>query len=404
MRVLVMTNVFPNPFQPQRATYNREQLKILAERHAVRVVSPILWNDERTARRAGKPRLPAIRRVELDGITVDHPKYWYTPKVFRSQYGRFYLWSVQRTMRRVVNEFKPDILFTPWAYPDGWAAVQFGREFNLPVVLQVHGSDVRLVSDFAGREVGTAEALRNADGVVAVSTDLAERVVRLGANPETTRVNIDGVDKTVFYSGSAAEAKAKLGLQPNVRHLLFVGSLAPVKGLDVLLNACAQFPTDFGDWELHLIGEGELRKSLERQAQSLGLQNRVRFHGGRPHADLPDWFRAADAFVMSSHSEGTPTVLLEASACGCPFVATAVGGIPAIAHMGHSRIVPPNDPIELSRGIVELLQSDRTAALAGPRDRREAVDDLEEFLQQIIDGSKSNRSLVHPHAMTVAAP
>lgn len=404
MRVLVMTNVFPNPFQPQRATYNREQLKILAERHAVRVVSPILWSDEHAARRAGKPPLPVSRCVELDGITVDHPKYWYTPKVFRSQYGRFYLWSVRQTIRHVVNEFKPDILFTPWAYPDGWAAVRLGREFNLPVVIQVHGSDVRLLGDFAGRERGTAEALRDADGVVAVSGELAERVVKLGARPETTRVNIDGVDKAVFHSGSTTEARTNLGLRPNVRHLLFVGNLAPVKGLDILLTACTRFPADFGEWELHLIGEGELRKKLEEQSQSLGLQNRVRFHGGRPHVDLPDWFRAADAFVMSSHSEGTPTVLLEASACGCPFVATAVGGIPAIAHLGHSRIVPPNDPIELSRGLVELLLSDRTAAHTGPRDRREAVDDLEEFLLQIIDGSKSNRSQVHPHAMTVAAP
>lgn len=392
MRVLVMTNVYPNPFQPQRATYNREQLRILAERHAVHVISPILWMDERSARRTGKPPLPSNRRVVLDAITIDHPQYWYTPKILRSQYGRFYYWSVRRVFRHIVNEFKPDILFTPWAYPDGWAAVRLGHEFNLPVVLQVHGSDIRLVNDFAGRERGTAEALRDADGVVAVSVDLADRVVKLGANPETTWVNIDGVDKSVFYPGVASAARNRLGLHPNGRHLLFVGNLAPVKGLEVLLSACTKLPTDLGEWKLHLIGEGELRNSLERKVETLGLTNRIHFHGSRPHADLPDWFRAADVFVMSSHSEGTPTVLLEAMACGCPFVATAVGGIPAIASLGQCKIVPPNNPDELARGIVDILRSDRNAKRPGPRDRREAVKDLEEFLQQIVERTHENRA------------
>jgi hypothetical protein len=62
MRILTLTNLYPNPFQPHRATFNRNQLRILGERHPVRVIAPIAWTDELKARRQGQPALPAGRR------------------------------------------------------------------------------------------------------------------------------------------------------------------------------------------------------------------------------------------------------------------------------------------------------------------------------------------------------
>src|SRR5689334_9793120 len=94
MRVLTVTNLYPNPFEPARATFNRQQVRALAARHAVQVISPISWTEELAARRAGAPPLPAGRRVTCDGITVDHPRYLYTPKLFRGRYGQFYRQSV----------------------------------------------------------------------------------------------------------------------------------------------------------------------------------------------------------------------------------------------------------------------------------------------------------------------
>src|SRR5262249_46311918 len=116
MRIIVLTNLFPNPFQPNRATFNRDQIRALANDHDVSVIAPILWTEELAARWQGKPRLPLGRRVSSDGIPVDHPIYWYTPKILRSRYGHFYLRSVQHTFKRVLTEFRPDILFATWAY------------------------------------------------------------------------------------------------------------------------------------------------------------------------------------------------------------------------------------------------------------------------------------------------
>ncbi len=83
MRILVLTNLYPNPFEPNRGSFNRHQICHLAEDHEVKVISPILWTDELAARRAGKPKLSDNRQTKLDGISVTHPRYFYTPKFLR---------------------------------------------------------------------------------------------------------------------------------------------------------------------------------------------------------------------------------------------------------------------------------------------------------------------------------
>jgi glycosyltransferase involved in cell wall biosynthesis len=383
VRILALTNLYPNPYQPHRAPFNRHQFRLLAERHPLQVIAPISWTDMWAARRAGHGPLPANRRVVLDGLVVDHPTYWFTPKVFRGRYGRFYLRSVRKAFSAAVAEFRPELVFAPWAYPDGWAAVQLARRSGLPVVIKVLGSDVRLLDAIPGRADKTAEALRSADGIVAVSRDLADRIVQLDVNPERIQVILDGIDRTTFHPGDRSAARTSLGLRPDVRHLLSVGNLVPVKGPDVLLDACGRLSNQVGPWELHVVGSGPMRDSLVRRAVRLGVSDRVRFHGSLPHGTLPAWYRAADAFVLASRSEGIPNVLLEAAACGCPYVATEVGGIPEVAHLGAGRTVPPDRPDLLADAIIEVLTRPPPVPTEGPRGVKETVAELAAFLESV---------------------
>src|SRR5207247_9071660 len=83
--------------------------------------------------------------------------------------------------------------------------------------------------------------------------------------------------------------------------------------------------------------------------------------GPLPHAELPDWYRAANLTVLPSRSEGMPNVLRESLACGTPFVASRVGGIVEIAEACSGHLVPPDDPGALAEAIGRTL-----AAPAGP--------------------------------------
>jgi glycosyltransferase involved in cell wall biosynthesis len=247
------------------------------------------------------------------------------------------------------------VVFATWAYPDGWAAVRLARRAGLPVVLKVHGSDVLQLDQYPGRRLRTAEALRAVDRVVVVSRDLAEKVIELGADPVRVHLVYNGVDAEKFHPGDRAEARRRLGLDPARPVVLYVGNLYPVKGPDVLIEACGRLAAGGTEFDLHVIGQGTLQKSLEARTGALGLATRSLFHGPLPHERLPDWFRAANLLVLPSRSEGVPNVLLEASACGTPYVATAVGGVPEIAHLGRSLLVPPENPARLADGIRDVL-------------------------------------------------
>lgn len=365
MRVLAVTNLFPTPYDPIRAPFNRQQFRALSGLHPLRVIAPIAWTDECAGRRAGGPALPPDRRAVVDDIAVDHPRYYFPPRVLRGRYGHCYRASVRRTFERAVAEFRPDVVLGTWAYPDGWAAVRLAREAGLPVAVKVHGCDVLWGLRQNPSRIGrTGEALRAADLVVAVSQDLARNVAALGVHPDRIHVIYNGVDADRFRPGPRQAARARVGLTGDVPNLLFVGALVPVKGLDYLLPALAQLANDGFQFRCHFVGSGPLRPELEQHASTLGLADVVRFHGPRPHDELPDWYRAADLFVLPSRSEGVPGVLMEAMACGTRFVASRVGGVPEVADLGEGRLVAPGDVAALAAAVRDVLTRPGAAASA----------------------------------------
>jgi glycosyltransferase involved in cell wall biosynthesis len=408
MRILTITNLFPNPVQPHIASFNRQQIRALAERHDVRVVAPILWTVERAARRGGKQPMPAGRRTVCDGIDVAHPRYWYTPKVLRNWYGHFYRESIRRAFDEAVAEFRPDLVFATWAYPDGWAAVRLARQAGLPVVVKVHGSDVLTLGAYPSRRSGTAAALREADAVVAVSQDLRRAAEGLGVDPRRIQVVYNGIDTTRFCPGSKEQARARLGLDARRPCVLCVSNLEPVKGVEFLLQGCAALVRSGRDFACHVIGDGSLRPGLERMVSGLGLDQHVRLLGTRPHSELPDWYRAADLFVLPSLSEGVPNVLLEATACGVPFVATRVGGVPEIAHLGEHELVPPADPQSLARAMMHRLsqgQSLKPQELSSGRMRSHAsaAAELAEIFVRVVREHRGRREMSLPTGFAAAA-
>ena len=377
MRVLALTNLYPNPLQPHRAPFNRHQFRLLNAIVPVRVVSPVSFTDELAFRRAGR-KLP--RQTELDGLQVDHPRYIFTPRLLRGQYGRFFLWSVGRTVRRVAATFHPTILLAPWAYPDGWAAVKLGRQLGLPVVVQVHGSDVKLLSRNPSRRVGTVEALKRADGVIAVSQDLASDILAFGAEPQRVRVIYDGVDGELFHPGDRVAARQRLGWDTDSHVILFVGNLIKTKGIDLLMRAVARLNAERRVVRVVIVGAGPERAKLESLAKSLTITEQVLFTGSVAQHLLPDYYRAADVVTLPSYSEGVPNVLLEAGACGTPWVATAVGGIPEITGRGAAMLVPPGDVDALTRALAATLDLPAPGSVAPPKSRHDAVAELHAFL------------------------
>jgi glycosyltransferase involved in cell wall biosynthesis len=151
-------------------------------------------------------------------------------------------------------------------------------------------------------------------------------------------------------------ARSRLGIGSEVFVFLSVGRLNPVKDFGTLLAAFAALPPDvFGRARLFIVGEGAERARLEAEREALGLKDRAVFLGAR--GDVAELLPAADAFVMSSRSEGLPMVLLEAMSVGLPCVATAVGGIPGLFGEDRGLAVPAQDPASLAAAMASLARS-----------------------------------------------
>jgi glycosyltransferase involved in cell wall biosynthesis len=109
---------------------------------------------------------------------------------------------------------------------------------------------------------------------------------------------------------------------------------------------------------------------------------------------MPTWFRAADLLVVPSRSEGIPNVLLEASACGTPWIATRVGGIPELVQGGASggRLVPPDDPASLGQAIATSLEAPQACPIA-VASWEESAEQLAAALERMVALRRADRRI-----------
>ena len=140
------------------------------------------------------------------------------------------------------------------------------------------------------------------------------------------------------------------------RKVLFVGRLAAMKGVPVLLEAFARLRAHHPDVTLTLIGDGEDRRRIEAIARKLGLEGHVVFAGYRSQAEVAEEMAATDLFVLPSFAEGVPVVLMEALASGVPVVTTRIAGIPELVEHGENGLlVPPGNSALLAGAMADLL-------------------------------------------------
>ncbi len=349
MRVLIVTQQFPNASDPVCSPFNRQQFAALGRRCEIEILATIPWFPlaGTLARRSPAGRFARVPRSEqIDGLRVAHPRFAHVPKVGHAVAGALYAASLAGEALRRRGRF--DVLLSAWAYPDGVGAVALARILGIPAVVKVSGSDLNVVAKRAGVAWNLRWALPRARRVVAVSRPLADVVASFGVPRERIDVVGNGVDADIFHPRDRAAARAELGHGGDGRRwLLYVGRLEEPKGVLDLLEAFSSLAARGSDVRLVLVGDGRARGACERAAAELG--DRVLVAGPRPLEQVALWMAACDSLVLPSWAEGTPNVVLEALACGRRVVATVVGGTPdVITGPELGELVPARDPRALA--------------------------------------------------------
>lgn len=278
--------------------------------------------------------------------------------------GRGYL-RERRLVRELLEEVRPGVLHTHGYRPDLLDAPVAAR-MGIGTVTTVHGftrgSGKNRVYEWLQRR-----AFRGFDAVAAVSAPLLEELAASGV-PRARLELVPNALPSLPDPLPAAEARARLGIPAEGFHLAWVGRLSHEKGPDLLLEALTRLVGS--DWTASVVGDGPLGPPLRERWRSEGREG-VRWHGVVD--GFSRYLAGVDCLVMSSRTEGTPMVLLEAMASGVPVVATAVGGIPDVARDA-AVLVRPEDPAALAAALDDVRRDPerrRNMAEAGLRVVRE---------------------------------
>ena len=324
------------------------------------------------------------------GVSVREVNWLYAPMAFTKSYGKHAL----ADLKTLHSSDAVDIvhLHCPMI---SWTAAQFVdcRENIAPIVSSLHGS-------WLGERDGLRTAAAQKESAVwANPNDLAillsaghyakfERAALAGsdicvANSEATKSDfLDryspssdwncevihwGVDTEMFYpSDEARESETRL--------LLAVGRLAARKGYGSLLRAFAEVKKRRPNTELLIVGRGDLRRRLEKQAKNLGIADSVRIDSGMPFDELAAEFRRADLVVYPSYYEGQGLIPLEAMASGTPVATVDHGPLPEMVDDSVGTLFTMANTDSMSSAILTLLADPEGLAARGRAGRERVVE------------------------------
>jgi glycosyltransferase involved in cell wall biosynthesis len=308
---------------------------------------------------------PLGEQLRREGLTVE-------PHVGR------HLSDSMRNFYRVFKTAPPDVVHlhnpTPTVYA-GPAA----RLAGVPSIVSTRHSLVasprRLVV-----ELKYAVAARFCDWVVGICDATTANLKSMHSIPARKTVRV--------YNGAAPLQRAELDRQPAKSGftLLYVGRLEPVKDHALLLRAFRAALDSMPGLRLWMVGDGSERVMLERLAAELGIAEQVTFWGQQ--LDVAPYFSAADAFIMSSKSEGLPISLLQAFSLGLPAIVTDVGGMAEVVRLANAGVAAPaGDSAAMAAAILKLAGSEDLRA-QWSRNAREAF--AAQFsLETMVDGYMS---------------
>jgi teichuronic acid biosynthesis glycosyltransferase TuaC len=351
MRILFISNLYPNPVHPAMGMYNYQQIKALSDLAEVTIASPLPWTGL-----VQKPRCLRSLREKIEPVL--HPVYFYTPRAFRRWYGHFFHLSIKPAIERLFAKQSFDLIYSSWLYPDAWGAARLAREYKVPLFVKVHGTDVNNLKPGTAITRRCLEVVDQAEKVFCVSAALKAKLTELGFPEQKLEVLYNGVDRAIFYRRSRDEVRHELGLDPAESVVLYVGNVKPEKGIDELVDAFKIVTSRSGfRARLIIVGAGPYLPTVHARVRSLHLCEKVEFLGSQTLDKVALWMNAADLLCLPSYMEGTPNVILEALACQTPVVATNVGGIPELDDgRGNLALVEPRDPDSLAQALGDMLK------------------------------------------------
>jgi glycosyltransferase involved in cell wall biosynthesis len=265
-------------------------------------------------------------------------------------------WRSKHYARKVLSEVRPDVVHSQSHIVIGRGLTRIAHQRGIPVVATNHVMaenilDFTTLPDALNRVVvklAWADAKRTFDLTRAVTTPTRRAADFLESTIEIADVIpiSCGIDRSNYRPDLTPRAQNRI---------LFVGRLTTEKHIDVLLKAVARLDPAL-DVHVDLVGGGDQRKNLEQLRHTLGLDERVTFHGHAPEEELRTLYSQASLFAIASIAELQSIATMEAMASGLPIVAANAVALPHLVHDGENGyLFEPGNDEELAARLTDVL-------------------------------------------------
>jgi glycosyltransferase involved in cell wall biosynthesis len=301
-------------------------------------------------------------------------------------------WPTARWMRRLLRQIQPDLVHAHWM-PIGALALLYGAS---PLVVSGWGSDVFRATP--SQRLAWRLVLRHADMVTGSSSALLRSLRDLGAPAERTALINWGLDLEQFAppTEDRAAIRRRLGLPPGPL-ILSPRAGGAVYNTDLIIRAFERVAAERDDVTLAVL---RLRRDAEG-FETARLSDRVRLLDPVPHAEMPDYYRAADVCISMASSDSSPRSVWEAMASGSPCILSDIAWVHELIGDEREALVVPIDERALAHAMHRLLDDGELAArltgnarqlVAHHRDHRTQMDKLSTLYEHVIaDGGRRSR-------------
>ena len=392
-RVLVLSELYPNPVKPAFGIFVERQTHHLGAFCDVHVVAPVrvfpplrLWKEVANPARFGgawNEWLGGIRGIPprdvVNGIPVEYPRYISPPRQFFHGSWGFFAYPFLRDHIRGLHLDRPfDLIHAHYACPSGVIGLMAQRWMHVPIVLSIHGADVT----YTARQIPIGRMVvrwvfRNVDTILVNSSKTGRLVNELGGKPGIVRlVRLGGNEElspnVEANTNSVRTDSRRLSSQNETITLLSVGYLEEEKGHAYVLMALRCLLDEGYSIRYVIVGNGSREHHLKSLADNLGLAGAVSFEGYKAHSDVWTYFRNCDIFVLPSWNEAFGVVYIEALGLGKPVIGCAgEGGPDDLKALGDCiELVEPRDVASLTHGLKRLIDDPERRRRMGKEGQR----------------------------------
>jgi teichuronic acid biosynthesis glycosyltransferase TuaC len=410
LRVLVLSDLFPQPVRPAFGIFVERQTSHTQQYCDHVVVSPFrIFPPLSLVRQFTRPAIfrrrwqqwqQTIRTTPFHSDAFDYPVYYphYTSPPHQMIYAMWGLWAYPMLLgllRQLHTRYQFDLIHCHYANPAGVIGLLARRWMQVPVVVSVHGADVTYT---ARQNAASAAIIRRvfqqSDGLIANSQWTARLMRYHGAAGRTIEV--------IRYGGNHPNGiEVQTGSTPGQPlRLLTVGYLEARKGHRYLLEAVHQLLQQ--GYALHwtIVGDGEQRALLEQLAHTYGIGDRLSFVGYKAHQEVWPYFAGCDIFALPSWNEAFGIVYIEALGMGKPIIGCAgEGGPEELRALGNCiELVQPRDVASLVAALKRLIDN--------PQRRQQLATTGRQIVQQYFnwEHNASETFALYQHVLHTANP